>query len=199
MPPFQPYYIYIRTTAFGFTRQQWLADPAGMACRSGLLHLGSHDSSGQSLNCVNAIADDGEVCGPPEGWHHDHLHWLSEMADLKEHTWVEFDCHHPSNTQKCWNPRYTMTSRQAAVDICKHQGKFMELSLRRRPDYAALEANSWTQMPDASDTMWTSLVLRGTLARELLREMVGTGELLREIDDNVAPSPISELLRQWAD
>ena len=43
------------------------------------------------------------------------------------------------------------------------------------------------------------MVLRGTLARELLREMVGTGELLREIDDNVAPSPISELLRQWAD
>ena len=132
-----------------------------------------------------------------EGWHHDLLHWLSEMADLKEHTWVEFDCHHPSNTQN-WNPRYTMTSRKAAVP-CGKQGKFMEVSLRRRPDYAALEANSWTQMPDASDTMWTSLVLRGTLARELLREMVGTGELLREIDDNVAPSPISELLRQWAD
>ena len=146
-----------------------------------------------------------------EGWHHDHLHWLSEMADLKEHTWVEFDCHHPSNTQKNWNPRYTMTSRKAAVP-CGEQGKFMEVSLRRRPDYAALEANSRTQMPDASDTMWTSLVLRGTLARELLREMVGrrsmttlpfrgklAGELLREIDDNVAPSLISELRRQWAD
>ena len=97
-----------------------------------------------------------------EGWHHDHLHWLSEMADLKEHTWVEFDCHHPSNTQKCWNPRYTMTSRQAAVDICKHQGKFMELSLRRRPDYTALEANSWKQMPHAADRAeaWQSRVLQ---------------------------------------
>ena len=73
---------------------------------------------------------------------------------------------------------------------------------------------TWTHFrgPGLRRDVRTSLVLRGTLARELLREMVGrrsmttlpvggklAGELLREIDDNVAPSPISELLRQWAD
>ena len=58
------------------------------------------------------------------------LHWISEHPSLWNHTWLEYDFNHASNTSVEQNPRYVMTSRKPGAPF--EVGKFRQTELEKQ-------------------------------------------------------------------